>query len=271
VEETEVVPEIEPTITLHANTLWTPPINCRLPTDASISFRSSAAYRRFQIDIDGNLTCNGVGRSGVPILLSYSVTGGNTWDDITVATTALDGSYSAVWAPSTTGNYIVRAEWAGNATFPGSKASRSLATTPFEEQAVFTVTSNSTVSILAFNSTSMELRFTVSGPPGTTGYTEVTIAKKLIANIANLKVYIDAAERNYVATSVAGAWRLTFTYPHSSHTVVISLGETALIDWMLIGIVSIILGIATVIVVVLLILKQNATKLSNYAHVKAEG
>jgi len=85
----------------------------------------------------------------------------------------------------------------------------------------------------------------------------VTIAKKFIANIANLKAYMDGAERNYVATSVAGAWRLTFTYPHSSHTVVISFGETALIDWMLVGIVSIILGVATVIVVVLLILKQG--------------
>jgi len=169
----------------------------------------------------------------------------------------LDGSYSTIWEPSATGNYIVRAEWTGNATFPGSKASWSLAATPFEEQAVFTVTSNSTVSMLAFNSTSMELRFTVSGPPGTTGYTEVTIAKKFIANIANLKAYMDGAERNYVATSVAGAWRLTFTYPHSSHTVVISFGETALIDWMLVGIVSIILGVATVIVVVLLILKQG--------------
>jgi hypothetical protein len=83
------------------------------------------------------------------------------------------------------------------------------------------VVSNSTVSALVFNSTNGLLSFTVSGPSGTHGYTNVTIARTLIANTSNLSVYLDGNKINYTLTSTNYCWLLHFTYHHSSHKIVI--------------------------------------------------
>jgi len=222
---TEVVPETTPTTTLTSDKLWSPNINCLLPTSISISLSSSTSYVGFKVEINGNLTCNEVSLSGASILLSYSVTSGESWNDITSVNTASDGNYSAMWMPSATGNYLVRATWSGNSTYPGANTTINLAVTQFEEQNVFSVTSNSTVSELAFNSTSRELSFTVTGPSGTIGYINVHIAKTLIDNIADVTVYLDGDQLNYTVTSIDDSWRLHFTYLHSTHEVTISLGD----------------------------------------------
>jgi hypothetical protein len=83
----------------------------------------------------------------------------------------------------------------------------------------FSVNSNSTISELAFNSTSKTLIFTVDGPSGTIGYTNVTIAKTLIEDISQLEVYVDGEPINYVASATDYYWRLRFTYNHSKHNV----------------------------------------------------
>jgi len=84
----------------------------------------------------------------------------------------------------------------------------------------FSVISNSTVSELAFNSTSQVLEFTVGGPSGTIGFTNVTIAKILIGDVNTLKVYIEGKETNYTINDLAYSWRIQFTYHHSSHKIV---------------------------------------------------
>lgn len=221
----EVVTDITPTMSLTSDKLWSLSINCLLPTSLSISLGSSTSYVGFKVEINGNLTCNEVGVSGVPILLYYSVTGGEFWNDITLVNTTFDGGYSAVWIPSATGNYLARATWSGNSTYPGTNTIINLAVIPFREQNVFSVTSNSTVSQLAFNSTSRELSFTVTGPSGTTAYVNVHIAKTLIDNIADLKVYLDGVQLNYTATSSDDSWLLHVTYMHSTYKVRISLGD----------------------------------------------
>jgi nitrous oxidase accessory protein NosD len=118
-------------------------------------------------------------------------------------------------------------------------------------ESFFTVESNSTVSALAFNSTSSELSFTVSGPSNTTGYVKVTIAKSLVTNAENIKVYLDGNQLNYDVTSSADSWLLTFTYAHSKHNVMISLAtneaEEALLSNDLISIAVLIVLIAAVI------------------------
>jgi hypothetical protein len=86
----------------------------------------------------------------------------------------------------------------------------------------FSIISNSTLSDLVFNSTNKTLSFTVSGPSGTQGYTNVTIAKTLIENISQLEVYLDGNQINYTATSTDFTWVIHFTYPHSTHKVVIT-------------------------------------------------
>jgi archaellum component FlaG (FlaF/FlaG flagellin family) len=83
------------------------------------------------------------------------------------------------------------------------------------------VESNSTVSAMTFNSTSSVLSFTVNGQTGTTGYVKATIAKSLVANTADLRVYIDGSQTEYSVNSHGDTWVLTFTYEHSAHYITV--------------------------------------------------
>jgi hypothetical protein len=222
---TEVVPDTPPTTSVTSDMSWSPIVNCSTPPDLSISLSSSTSYIGFQVEIKGKLTHNEVGLPGTPILLSYSVTGGDSWDNITLVNTISDGSYSAVWIPSATGTYLVRATWSGNVTYPGTTNLISLAVTPFQQQTVFSVSSNSTLSALAFDSATRELRFTVTGENGTTGFVEVTISKSLVSNIADLKVFLDGDSLDYTAESTDDSWVLYFVYDHSTHDVAVNLGD----------------------------------------------
>jgi hypothetical protein len=196
-----------------------------VPTMLSLALSSSTAYLGFQVDISGSLSQNGSGVMGASILLSYSVTNGDSWNDITQVHTGRDGSYSATWAPSATGSFLIQAAWPGNATHPYNRETLQLAVLPFEEQTVFSVTSNSTISALAFNSTSYILAFSASGPDNITGSTTVRIAKTLIPAIENVYVLVDGIEIEYHAVSQHDAWQLEFTYQHSTHQITIQLGS----------------------------------------------
>jgi len=202
-------------------TIPTPPV-------FTLSLSSSTSYVGFKVEINGNLTCDDKAISGMAVLLSYSVTNGATWNEISSVNTASDGSFSVEWMPSATGNYLVRASWAGNSNYQGANTTVSLAVTPFQEQnVVFAVTSNSTVSQLFFNSTSRELSFAVTGPSGTTGYVDVHIDKSLIDDISTLKVYLNGNQLSYTASSTDNSWLVCFTYQHSTHKVVVDLGPTS--------------------------------------------
>jgi hypothetical protein len=89
----------------------------------------------------------------------------------------------------------------------------------------FLIVSNSTITELAFNSTAKIITFNVTGPDGATGYLNITIAKTLIDNIANLTIYLDENQIEYTATSTEYAWLIHFTYHHSTHKGVILLGS----------------------------------------------
>jgi peptidoglycan/xylan/chitin deacetylase (PgdA/CDA1 family)/PKD repeat protein len=93
---------------------------------------------------------------------------------------------------------------------------------------IFSVASNSTVSDMSFNSTSLELGFTVAGPSGTTGLTRVTIAKTLVANITNLKVFLDGTQLQYSTTETGDSWVVSFTYTHSTHYITLALNPSRL-------------------------------------------
>jgi hypothetical protein len=182
------------------------------------------------VNINGYLTSNGTGIPSAPILLSYSVTGGESWEPLTLVNTGSDGSYSALWFPSATGNYLLKAVYAGNENYSGTSNIVSFAMTPPNgtEQNVFSVTSNSTLTELFFNSTSQELSFSVSGEPGTKGYVDVDIPKSLINNISDVKVYMDNNSIQYTAQSQGDCWLLYFTYHHSTQDVIINLGSRTL-------------------------------------------
>jgi len=89
----------------------------------------------------------------------------------------------------------------------------------------FLIISSSNITEVAFNSTTKTITFTVTGPTGTTGYTNITIAKTLIENITDLTIYLDDHEIEYLATSTEYTWLVHFNYTHSTHKVTIQLSQ----------------------------------------------
>jgi hypothetical protein len=102
-----------------------------------------------------------------------------------------------------------------------------LALTPDAEQNVFTLTSNSTVTQFAFNSTTQELGFVVAGPSGTKGYVDIYIPKTLVSDISTLKTYIDGNQIAFNSESQADSWLISFTYSHSQHAITMTIGNAS--------------------------------------------
>lgn len=224
---TEVL-ENEVEMYIDSNGLIKPRVACILPTDLIINIDSATLLIGFKVGITGNAIFNGVGLTDIPILLSYSVTNGETWNEITQALTSSEGEYSAVWIPSATGNYLVKASWSGDQTFPDSEIIINLAILPFEEQNVFSVTSNSTLSTIIYDESDRKFSFTVTGPEETLGYSVANIAKSIVGDVGNIEVYINDDPIDYSVSSKEDSWLVYFTYPHSTHSVSIQLGSAAI-------------------------------------------
>jgi len=196
-----------------------------MPTFVSVSTSSTSTVLGFAVSVNGTLyDAYGNGLENQPVVLYYTFPGVSTWFPITSGITDSLGNYYVQWLPTATGTFTIIAEWTGNTTYSGARNNVTLSSVPYMNQYVFSVESNSTVSALAFNTTSSELGFTVSGPPGTRGYVKVTIAKSLIMNATNIKVYLDSNQSEYSIASTDDSWLLVFNYTHSTHRVAIDLG-----------------------------------------------
>ncbi len=197
-------------------------IEVLMSTAISISTSAASTFIGFAVDINGTLRdVHGNGLSGERVILQYTFLGANTWVPITSDTTDQLGSYDIMWIPPATGYFTIKAEWTGNSTHLGTNNTVSLSSIPYRNQYVFSVESNSTVSGMTFNSTSSVLSFTVNGQTGTRGYVKATLAKSLVANTADLHVYIDGSQTEYSVNSLGDTWVLTFTYDHSTHYVTV--------------------------------------------------
>jgi PKD repeat protein len=195
-------------------------IRARAPTYLSISTESSFSMVGSIVNVNGKLLdASGVGLANEPLVLQYTFPGTTSWFPISSGFTNAAGDYSIQWINPATGSFTLKAEWAGNGTHVGAGNTTTLSSLPYQNLNVFFVESNSTVSSLAFNSTSSELSFIVSGASGTTGYVKATIAKTLISNAENLKVYLDGNQLTYSLTETANSWLLAFNYSHSTHRV----------------------------------------------------
>jgi hypothetical protein len=245
------VPATTPTTS--PSTKSTPTTTSTLPSpNLSFACISSTTSSGFNVQIQGSLTYNGVGLSGAGIQLSDSVTGGATWQDLTYVNTDNNGNFTCVWNPPVSGNYAIEATWSGDNDF---------AVAPFnnQNQNVFSVTSNSTLTSLTFDSTTDELSFGVSGPSGTTGVTEVCIPQSLIPDASKVNVTLDGAPINYNTVSEDNVWLLTFAYHHSSHIVVIALESTStnVSEFPTIAVLAIILALSFLAVIMLTVRKRK--------------
>jgi len=197
-------------------------------TDLALSCQSLTSISNFRVEITGNLTSNGTGLRGLPILLSYSVNERKSWNELTSVSTDNNGNFLAVWLPSVTGNYLLKAGWAGNTNYSETSTTITFAVLPFGEQSIFSVTSNSTISALAFNSTTGELDFTVSGPEKTTGYCSVYIPTSLFSDASDLNLCVDGNPLSYNIEYLGNSWIVSFNYHHSLHEVTMKINTADL-------------------------------------------
>lgn len=192
------------------------------------SCQSSTSYSNFKVDITGSLSSDGVGISNAHVLLSYSVNDGASWIDLTTAITDSNGDFSVTWNSEVTGNYLVKAVYDGDFV-NYNEASRiiNFALVAFQEQSVFSVTSNSTITALYFDSANNKLSFSTNGTSDTTGYVNIRAPQSLIGDPSSIKVYVDGAPVTYTTTLQEDAWIISFTYHQSSHAVTINFGATS--------------------------------------------
>jgi hypothetical protein len=90
----------------------------------------------------------------------------------------------------------------------------------------FHIGTNSTVTDVFFNPENDTLSFTVSGPSGTAGSTNVTIAKSVMPNGGALIVIMDDKQISYSLTDNGDSWNIGFGYMHSTHRVTITDSES---------------------------------------------
>ena len=198
-----------------------------MPTFVSVSTSSSSTFVGFTVYINGTLhDIYGNGLEDEPVVLYYTFPGATTWFPISSGITDNLGHYYVQWIPPATGYFTIKTEWAGNTTHFGASNTTTLSSILYQNQYVFTVESNSTISSLAFNTTGWELSFTASGPNGTRGYVKVTVAKSLVFNITNIRAYLDGVQIEHSITSRDDSWLLTFSYTHSTHQVTVDLDIT---------------------------------------------
>ena len=191
----------------------------------SISTELSSALAGSAVNVMGTLSdSNRTPLQSELVVLSYTFAGIDSWIPISSSLTNEAGEYNIQWINSASGTFTLKTEWDGNATFTGISNATTLSFVPYQSQQVLFVESNSTVSALAFNSTSSELSFTVIGPSGTSGYVKATIAKSVIANGEDTKVYLDGNQLNYSVISTDDSWLITFSYSHSTHQISMHLG-----------------------------------------------
>ena len=211
--------------TLPAETSVFTVVCMRIVTHISISTSCPSTFVGFKVNITGTL--RDVYENSLrdeTVVLYYTFSGILDWVPITSDTTDSLGNYQAIWIPPATGYFVMKAEWAGNTTHFVANSTTTLSSLPYQNQYVFSVESNSTISELAFNTTDWTLSFKATGPNGTRGYVKVTVAKSLVTNITNIRVYLDGNQSEYSITSLDSSWLLTFTYTHSTHQVVVDLG-----------------------------------------------
>jgi hypothetical protein len=161
------------------------------------------------------------------VVLAYTFAGLDEWIPISSAATDTQGRYSMQWINSASGTFTLKTQWSGDNSNSGGSNTTTLCFLPADNKPVFVFESNSTISALAFDNQTTTLCFNATGPTGTTGYTQVTIAKSILSNAQDLQASIDGNQLNYTVTSNGDSWVYSFNYHHSTHQISMHLVESS--------------------------------------------
>lgn len=195
------------------------------PTNLELNGNCTPTNTGLAVRINGTLTSNNIGVQNAEILLSYTNSHKDIWNNLRPVMTDRNGAFAMDLELSAGEIYLVNATWIGNESYQAAAKSLNVVMTPLDEQNVLSFISNSTVTQLSFY-TDMELSFNVTGLPETVGYMSFNIKKSLLNDINSLKVYLDGNQLIYSAESQDEYWLVSFTYNHSSHTITIQLPES---------------------------------------------
>jgi hypothetical protein len=216
--------------------------------------RTTASASNLKVEVTGKLAYNKSAIPNAPVYIGYSADLGSGWENFTLVQTDADGTYEGVWTPNATGNYLLCAQWMGNDTLHWINATVNLALTHISAGNAFSVTSNSTISNLNFNSENRELSFITNGTSGTTGYAYVCLPKDLDVDIQTLQVNMDGQSVTFTSESTDDVWVISCVYTQSAHVFSIQLPvamqvlSPAITPWVLI-----VIGIAVLIVVIVIV------------------
>lgn len=231
-------------------------------TSLDFACKSASSNSGLNVQAEGALTADGNGVPNADIQLAYSADAGTSWSNLATAKTNSSGRFSCTWNLPSTGVYLVNATYKGNSTYQSVSRTVNFAVAPIEKNNVLSITSNSTVSQIAFSSTSLEFSFTVNGTSGTSGYVNFYIAKSLVRNIDGLSVYLDGDKLPYTVASHGDSWLVSFTYHHSSHHITIELGSASAASSNLTGywVVALIVPLIIAGIIIYVIYKPQKTK-----------
>jgi hypothetical protein len=233
-----------------------------IPT-LQLNCKTTTSYTNFRVEITGDMTTLNTPIADAQVFIAYSVNNGRSWLDLTAVHTDGDGAFLATWTPQVTGEYLLRATYDGSTVYSSVSTTHSFAILPYQQQNVFSVESNSTVTGLTFNASSSQFSFTVTGTTGTIGYVSATISKTLMPDSRSIQVLLDGSQIASSIASNADSWVITFSYHHSSHQVTIGQAQAANNprvpadeSFLFIGVSA----VAVLVVAVLIVLKKKIGK-----------
>ena len=238
------------------------PVQALAASRISLEVTTIALTDSFQVTIAANLTKgDGTPIGGAKLMFSYS-RNGLAWTVLATKNASADGRTSVTWSPTElNGTYYLNVEYSGNQTISGSSNSDSVNLVSVSGKYVLSVSSSSTVSGFAFNATKNELTFSVSGEAGTTGHARIVLPSGLIADSTKITVKVDGLTKSYVIVPVTGGWALDIAYNHSTHSVIVGLGELPsenAIDFTLVIAVCLVAVVVVVVAILLMVRKKKS-------------
>lgn len=88
------------------------------------------------------------------------------------------------------------------------------------------IDTNSTISDFIFDHIAKQIHFTVGGPEGTIGTTNITIPKELVPEGYELQVCLDGESHSFTLTENVTCHFIYITYIHSLHQITINITDT---------------------------------------------
>lgn len=200
----------------------TPSPNKLTPT-ITVASKSTAIDSGFRVEINGIITGNGTVLASKPVQLYYSNNGGASWESLTRVDSAVDGKFSAVWISPASGNFMLKAVSEADSEYNPATTQVNFVISEAPDRNVLSVTSNSTITEFKFDSASNKVSFKAEGASNTHGYVAINVPKTLVADVSNLKVYLDGSEVSFNSELQIDTWVITIYYSHSVHTIVMDL------------------------------------------------